>query len=251
MRMSNDTPIHVLNQSLALLQVEGGFRTSTDSVLLGAACPVLPGESVLDLGCGVGSAGLCVLRRIKDATLLGVDIQDDHVQKAQENAVLNGMSDRASFMHGDIRCPLDISTFHHVICNPPYKESGAHIPSPSEKKAVAMGHQDERLSLQDWITCAWTHIKGRGSLSLIHEASKTDEIIHCLYSPNGGKRFGHIEIFPIYSKKGGAAKRVVIRAWKHKKAGSKIYDGIIMHNDDGAYTKEAEDILRHSAPLIS
>ncbi|MGH1456775.1 MAG: tRNA1(Val) (adenine(37)-N6)-methyltransferase [Alphaproteobacteria bacterium] len=248
--MSNYNPIHVLNKSLALLQIEGGFRTSTDSVLLGAACPIKAGQHVLDLGCGVGSAGLCVLKRVAYTNLTGLDIQADHIAIASQNAALNTMSGRASFHCGDVRDTHDIGMFDHVICNPPYKESGAHIPSPSNKKALAMGHQEEDLSLQDWITCAWTHIKGQGSLCMIHEATKTDEIIHNLYSLKGGRRFGNIEIFPIFSKKGDEANRVVIRAWKHKKAGSKIYSGIIMHDAEGAYTKEAEDILRHSASLI-
>lgn len=248
--MDNANLIHVLNKSLALQQIEGGFRTSTDSVLLGAACPAKTGDSILDLGCGVGSAGLCVLYRVDGSILTGIDIQDDHVQVATQNAQLNDMEDRACFVCSDIRDEHDIGTFSHVISNPPYKEAGAHIPSPSNKKALAMGHQDEALTLQDWITCAWKHIKGQGSLTMIHEAEKTDDIIHNLYSVKGGRRFGNVEIFPIYSKFEEPANRVIIRAWKHRKSGTILHFGIIMHQADGIYTKEAEDVLRHSAPLI-
>ncbi len=248
--MNAKTPIFILNKSLSLHQIEGGFRTSTDSVLLAAACPAKYGEYILDLGCGVGSAGLCVLKRVDGTSLLGLDFQGDHVEVAQQNAHENTMSKRADFICHDIRIPSEIGMFNHIICNPPYKESGAHIPSQSNKKAMAMGHQEADQSLQSWITFAWNHIKGQGSLTMIHEAGKTDEIIHNLYSAKGGRRFGNVEIFPIYSKTGLPANRVIIRAWKHKKSGAILHSGIIMHNEDGSYTEEAEKVLRHTNTLI-
>ena len=245
----NKDIIHVLNRKLALKQAPQGFRTSLDSVMLGAACPAKPSQSVIDLGCGVGSAGLCALKRVQDITLTGVDIQANHIDIATENADLNNMKDRCSFMQGDIR-DLDIDKADHVICNPPYQEQGKHLHSPSSAKAKAMGHMDEDISLQDWITCAFNHIKGQGSLSLIHEAGRLDDILHTLYSKNDGKRFGGIEIFPLWPKEASPAKRVIIRAWKHKKSPATMHSGLILHNDDGSYTKEAEHILRDGNALF-
>ncbi|MFM7443793.1 MAG: methyltransferase, partial [Tabrizicola sp.] len=40
---------------LRLLQPVRGYRAATDPVLLAAACPAEPGQSVLDLGCGAGA----------------------------------------------------------------------------------------------------------------------------------------------------------------------------------------------------
>lgn len=113
-----------------------------------------------------------------------------------------------------------------------------------------MGHQDDNMSLQSWVSFAWEHIKGQGSLSMIHEATKTDEIIHSLYSQKGGRRFGHVEIFPVFSKAGQKANRIIIRAWKHKKSGSYIHSGIAMHEDNGGYTEEAEGILRNAERIF-
>ena len=247
--MNEQTLIHVLNKSLALHQAPDGFRTSMDSVMLAASCPAKTGQTILDLGCGVGSAGLCVLKRVEGTSLTGVDIQRDHIDIANKNAAINNMAERTSFVCADIRHELDIGTFHHIICNPPYKEAGAHKQSPSPAKARAMGHTENDLTLQSWITCAWHHIKGQGSLTIIHEAEQTDSLIHALYSENGGKRFGGVEIIPLYPKEGIPAKRVIIRAYKHKKSPSVIHNGIIMHEEDGTYTKKADNILRHAASL--
>ncbi len=247
--MDNENLIYVLNKRVALFQAPQGFRTSMDSVMLAAACPIKNGQSVLDLGCGVGSAGLCVLTRVPNTSLSGVDIQESHIALAQKNADENNLSARAIFTCADIRRELPLAPHDHIICNPPYKEHGKHKPSPSAAKAVAMGHVEENINLQSWTDCAWQMIKGRGSLTMIHEAERCDDMIKALFSARGGRRFGGIEIIPLFPKTGKDARRVIIRAWKHKQSGTLLRPGIIMHDENGTYTKEAEDILRHAAPL--
>ncbi len=248
--MNDEHLIYVLNKKLALHQAQKGFRTSMDSVMLGAACPAKSGQSILDLGCGVGSAGLCALYRIVNATLTGIDIQGDHIEIAQKNAEINNIENRSNFIVSDIRDARLGNIFDHVICNPPYMKFDAHIQSPSPSKARAMGHLDENMDLQSWITCAHRHIKGQGSLSIIHDGGQIDNIIHALYGKNGGKRFGGVEIIPLYPKKNQPAKRIIIRAWKHKKSPSILHQGIIMHKSNGNYTKQADRILRDAEKLF-
>lgn len=247
--MADKNLIYVLNKKLALHQAPKGFRTSMDSIMLAAACPAKSGDSILDLGCGVGSAGLCALYRITNASLTGIDIQQDHIELAENNARVNNMENCTTFICGDVRT-AQLETFNHIICNPPYMDAGTHLQSPSPAKAKAMGHIEEDITLQDWVRCAHRHIKGQGSLTMIHDAGKIDNIIHALYGKSGGKRFGGIEIIPIYSRHNTPAKRVIIRAYKHKKSKAILHSGIIMHEENGDYTKEADNILRHAASLF-
>lgn len=230
--------IHVLDKRVALSQHEGGFQTSIDAVLLAAACPAKDGEAVLDLGCGVGSASLCLLKRVEGAQLHGIDIQSDAISIAQDNAAQNDMAMRARFEQADVR-DFKRLEFNHVICNPPYLEAGGHVPSPSGAKATAMGFIDADVDLNDWVACAFDCIKGQGSLSMVHRADHIDDIIRAF-----GKRFGGIEIIPLWPKSGADAKRVIVRARKHSKAAAKIHAGLIIHKEDGKYTDEAEEILR-------
>lgn len=230
---------HLLNKRLALRQPESGYRTAIDAVLLAAACPVKNGESVLDLGCGVGAAGLCVLARVPQASLTGIDIQEDHIDLAIQNAADNDLE--ANFACADIRAyksaPVD-----HVIFNPPYMEAGSHTASPSDPRARALGHID--TDLEDWITCAFDHIAGRGSITLIHRADHIDKILRTL-----GKRFGDIEIIPLWPKAGKAAGRVIIRARKHSKGPAILHPGLILHEPGGEYTVAAEAVLRSGQAL--
>ena len=60
---------------LRLLQPVKGYRAATDPVLLAAACPAEPGQSVLDLGCGAGAATLCLGLRVPGLALSGLELQ--------------------------------------------------------------------------------------------------------------------------------------------------------------------------------
>ncbi|MEZ5918606.1 MAG: methyltransferase [Alphaproteobacteria bacterium] len=236
--------IQILGKRIRLLQPAQGFRTSLDSVMLAAACPAEKGQSLLDLGCGVGGAGLCVLTRIPDTKLTGIDIQSDHIALAIQNAALNGMENRASFITARVPDYVAPAPFDHVICNPPYLEAGAHAPSPHAAKATAHGHSDN-TELKDWIDCAFYNLKSRGSLTLIHRADQTDMIIKAL-----GKRFGATEIIPLWPKTGIPAKRVIIRTLKDRRSPATLHPGMILHRDNGAYTAAAEKILSKAKPII-
>ena len=192
--MQASEEIYVLNKQVKLLHPAQGFRAGLDSVMLAAACPAKEDENILDLGCGVGGAGLCVLARVADTILTGIDIQEDHIDLAKENAAENNMAARSSFLLSDIQNYKD-ERFDHVICNPPYQDSDERVSSPSSGKETAHAHQED-MSLWDWIDCAVRNLKSKGSLTMIHRADMTDKIIGCLEG-----RFGGTEIIPLWPKK--------------------------------------------------
>lgn len=238
--------IYVLGQRVRLLQPDGGFRTALDSIMLAAACRLKDDDSILDLGCGVGGAGLCALARVPNTHLTGIDIQSHHIKLALQNAAQNAMAERTEFLTASVLTyeKKAGSLFHHIICNPPYMDAGAHAPSPSKAKATAHGHQDN-IKIKDWIDCAFRNLKSRGSLTLIHRADQTDKIIQAL-----GKRFGSTEIIPLWPKQGREAKRVIIRTIKDRRSPATLHPGIILHKDNGDYTVQTEEILRNAKPLL-
>lgn len=241
--MSDLQEIYVLGKRLKLRHTAEGFKTSIDSVLLAASCPAKAGDHILDLGCGVGGAGLSVLTRVDGATLTGVEIQSDHVDLAAQNSQENDFANQCSFITSDIRDYKSDQSFDHVICNPPYLEAGKHLRSPSEEKAKAMGH--EEADLKDWIDVAYKRLKPKGSLTMIHRADHIDQIINVME-----QRFGSVEIFPLWSKEDIPAKRVIIRALKDRRSPATLHAGLILHQADGEYTSAAQKIFKDIQKLF-
>ena len=241
--MSQNQKISLLNNNIELLHPVDGLKPGLDAVMLAAACPAESGDNILDLGCGIGSAGFCVLKRIENTKLTGIDIQAEVIEFAYKNAPFNDMEERVDFKCIDIRDFEDLA-FDHVICNPPFMDAGEHTPSPSPAKATAIGFGEDDMDLKDWIDCAFRSLTGQGSLTIIHRADQVDEIIKAM-----GKRFGAVEIIPLWPKAGKEAKRVIVRAYKHRQSPATIHPGIVLHQDNGDYTEEAENILRNIAPI--
>lgn len=240
--------IFVLGRQVRLLQPEGGFRTSLDSVMVAAACPAQPGDRVLDLGCGVGGAAFCLMHRVDNLFITGMDIQPQYIDLAEQNRSINSDTSRCEFIvdhvetfrFGELNQRVD-----RVICNPPYLEAGTYTPSPDQSRATALGHSGQKTNLIDWIHCAFENMKPGGSITMIHRADHVDKIVQGL-----GKSFGQIEIIPLWPRADEAAKRVIVRAVKDRKSPAVIHPGLVLHNPDGSYTLEAEAVLRQGHPII-
>ncbi len=92
---------------------------------------------ILDLGTGTGCMLIALLRKLPDATGVGVDITADSLSLAQQNAERHDVADRAAFLHSDWTDGVE-GLFDIIISNPPripsamisalVKEVSAHDP---------------------------------------------------------------------------------------------------------------------------
>ena len=77
--MVNDFSIdEFLGGKLKIKQPLRGYRAGVDPVLLAASVNAYEGEDILDLGCGVGVASLCLSQRISGLNIYGIEIQSDY-----------------------------------------------------------------------------------------------------------------------------------------------------------------------------
>jgi tRNA1(Val) A37 N6-methylase TrmN6 len=235
----------LLRGRLKLLQPKQGFHASTDTVLLAAAVGENKAnrkQKMLDLGCGVGSIGLCVTLNNSNILLTGLDIQEGLVGIAHQNATLNQMSDRCRFFSGNLAKERQIEDnfFDLAVCNPPYQEAGTHTPSPRLNKALSHGEDASETTLKDW--CKYLHkkVKQGGFIYMIHRADRLDDVIVEL---TGRRWFGSLVVLPIHSREGEPAKRVIVKARKERYAPIKLLPALVMHEKDGSYTKAATQIL--------
>jgi tRNA1(Val) A37 N6-methylase TrmN6 len=239
----------LLRGRVKLLQPKVGFHASIDTVFLAAAVAVKDRYKVLDAGCGVGSAGLCVLSRNKNISLTGIDIQRELVDIAIQNSTLNSVADQSRFFQGDIQNEKIIpdNEFNAVIMNPPYLEAGKHTASPEKIKATSHGEGVSGASLEVWVKYAHRKLKQGGHLTLIHRADRLDDVIVTLEKK---RWFGSLIIYPLWSHAGEDAKRVIITARKERYAPLILKPGMVLHEKDGKYTEAAHMVLSEGAGIV-
>ena len=236
---------HFLGGKLVLRQPINGYRAGSDPVFLAAALDVAAGESVLDLGSGVGTAGLCLLARLDNVSVTGLELQPELAGLAQANAAANGLAARYQVIEGCLSsrpAALRGRAFDHVLTNPPWYEPGT-IQAP-RAGSKALGHLEGSAGLEQWLRAASRYLKPKGRLWLIHRADHLGRILSALEP----LPLGEIRVVPIWPKQGRAATRVLVTARKDSKAPLEVLPGLVAHHEDGRYTDLAEAILRGDSP---
>jgi release factor glutamine methyltransferase len=82
--------------------------------------PELMPFSVLDLGVGSGAILLSILAERPAAKGLGVDVSEEALAVARENAANLGLASRTALLRGDWTQGLGDASFDLVVSNPPY-----------------------------------------------------------------------------------------------------------------------------------
>ncbi len=240
-RVSQDA---LLDGRLRLRQPAAGYRAAIDPVFLAAAVPADAGSRVLDLGCGVGAAALCLLARVPRAEVTGWEIQPDLAALAGENARLNDREERFRVVLGDIRerGGLRPGRYDEVMCNPPHQPAAARAAAdPGKAQATHEGGTglEGGAGLEDWVEAALFHARTRGGVTFVHRAERLDGLLAALRGRAGG-----FVVFPLWPGRGKAAKRILLRAVKGARSPLRLAPGLRLHRDDGTFTPEAEAILR-------
>ncbi len=235
------TEDELLGGRVTIIQPAGGYRAAIDPVLLAAAVPGESGERVLDVGSGSGAAALALAARVEGVRVTGLEAQADLAALARKSARKSGLAECVSFLDGNLLDPPDAlihGGFDHVMANPPYLAAGSGNPPPDEAKRAATVEGDARLA--DWLGFMLTMVQGGGSVTVIHRHDRAEEVLAGLAKGAGG-----IVVFPLWPKPSQeAAKRVIIRAVKGETGETRLAEGLVLHAEDGAYTPEAEAILR-------
>jgi release factor glutamine methyltransferase len=97
-------------------------RSDTETVVDVALKAFTEGQpfQVLDLGVGSGAIMLAILAERPAARGLGVDVSEEALAVARENAANLGLAGRAAFLRGDWAAGLEPGSFDLVVSNPPY-----------------------------------------------------------------------------------------------------------------------------------
>jgi tRNA1(Val) A37 N6-methylase TrmN6 len=249
-RVADVTTDAVLGGRLHLTQPRRGHRVGHDAILLAAVTPARGGERVVDLGAGVGAAGLAVASRVSDVTVTLVEIDPALAALAADNAQHNGLAERARAVVLDVAAParafaaagLPAESAMRVLMNPPFNDPARQRTSPEPARRVA--HALPAGALARWVRTAARLLRPRGTLSLIWRADGLAEVLQALEPA-----FGDVMILPVHPKPAAPAIRILVRATKSSRAPLALLPGLVLNDDAGHPTPEADAVLRGHAVL--
>jgi tRNA1(Val) A37 N6-methylase TrmN6 len=238
----------VLGGRLVLRQPLRGHRVGHDAILLAAATAAQPGQHAVDLGAGVGGAGLALARRIEGLNVTLVEIDPALTALAAGNVERNGLSDRVRAVRLDVESSaadfisagLAPGSAACVLMNPPFNV--AQQPSPDRARRTAHAASDQ--TLRQWLRTAARLLHAGGIVTLIWRADGLADVLAAL-----DKDFGAIAVLPVHPKPGAAAIRVLVRATKGNRSPLALLPGFLLADADGKPTAAAEAVLRAAEAL--
>jgi tRNA1(Val) A37 N6-methylase TrmN6 len=239
----------VLGGRLRLRQPKRGHRVGHDAILLAAACPARAGDTVVDLGAGVGAAALALVARVAGTTVTLVEIDPKLAALADDNARLNGMETRVRAVALDVTAParafaaagLAPDSAAQVLMNPPFNDPRRQRTSPDAARALAHAG---RSVLAPWLKTAARLLRARGTLTLIWRADGLADVLAAL-----APAFGAVAVTPVHPGPDKPAIRILVTAVKASSAPLALMPPLVLADTSGRPSAAAEAVLRDGAAL--
>lgn len=215
-----------------LYQPPGCDRFSTDPLLLAAFAAPPTGSRVVDLGAGVGPAGLALLLRLPEAGLsvTAIDRDPELVDAARENARRLGLGGRFAGLSADladVRGHTDMApeSFAYALANPPYRAMGSGREPPAPGRLAA---RFEALgTMGTFIAAAAYALKNQGRLALVGPAERLAEMMALLRE----RRLEPKRLVAVHPLPDRPARRALVEARKNGRPGLRIEPPLVMYRD--------------------
>jgi tRNA1(Val) A37 N6-methylase TrmN6 len=241
-----------LGGRLQLRQPRSGHRAGHDAMLLAAATAARTGDRVVDLGAGVGAAGLALARRVEGIALTLVEIDPDLAALARHNAAANAIpadvavldvtAGASAFATAGPGLNLGPDSVDVVLTNPPFNDGARHRASPDPARAIA--HIADPATLEAWVHAARRILKSGGGLTMIWRADGLAEVLAAL-----SRGFGSLVVQPVHGEPGRPAIRILVRAIKGGRAPTQILTAVMLNDTAGTPTPEAAAVLTGQGAL--
>lgn len=129
-------------------QTKSTMKVNTDAILLGAWVDVQDAVDVLDVGTGTGIIALMIAQRIDEqATIKGIEIDDQSAEEAEKNFKNSPWSDRLHAINQSIQefSQKDQIKYDLIVSNPPFYTGGTFSDNENKnnvRHAVKLSHGD-------------------------------------------------------------------------------------------------------------
>lgn len=168
-----------LNDKYKIIQKKIGYKYGVDTILLAKFFISNNRNSkkikIIDIGTGNGILPVLLYELKNLDQIVGVDIQEENIDRANRALKINNIKDKIEFLCGDIKQHSKSNYYNVVISNPPYMEiDGKKINEDFHKK---ISRHEINLNLSDFIKTAKRLLKPIGKLCFVHRTHRLVEII--------------------------------------------------------------------------
>lgn len=229
----------LFNGRLRIIQKKEGYRFSIDAILLAHFSSLLLADSIMDLGTGSGIIPLILARKTSASTIVGVEVQEAMADMAERTILLNGLADRVSILHEDLRSlrsRFTASSFDLVVSNPPYYPLGEGRINPGEEKAIA--RHEIMAKAEDVIAISHYLVRPSGFVIIIFPARRMADLLVSIRESGLEPKLLRI----IYSHKHDEAKLVVVESIKSGNPDIEIKRPFFIYADGGGYSEDMQTI---------
>ncbi len=166
-----------VNDKLRLIQETDGLTFGTDSLLLAG---YINGKykSGCEFGSGSGIISMLLLTRSKLDKTVAIEVQEEYARLTERNAELNGLSDRLSVFHSDIREYRSPVEFDLVYTNPPYMKTDSGRQNLLDKKNIA--RHEVCGKIEDFCKCARKMLKFGGNFAAVYRTDRLIDLIDAM-----------------------------------------------------------------------
>jgi len=144
-------------------------------------------SEILDVGTGSGVIALTLAAQFPEATVDAMDISDEALALARENAARLGLEDQVRFTKGDLLTAIE-GAFDLIVANLPYVATGERSGLSREvlhdpAVAVFAGERGDEL-VRELINTACAHLRPGGLLALEVGIGQAEELAALLAEKN-------------------------------------------------------------------
>lgn len=231
----------LLDYDAIIYQEDEWFKFSLDSVLLANFVTLnLRTKKIIDLATGNAPIPILLSYRTK-ASIYGIELQRCVYDLGLDSILKNHLDKQIQLLCGDIKeinLFFESDSFDVVTCNPPYFPT-KHKDYLNGNMIKAIARHEIKINLHDILKSANYLLKSGGVFAMVHRTERMVEILDMM-------RKCHLEpkrIQFIYPKPSKNSDLFLIEGIKNGNVGLKMLPPLIIHEDNGDYTKEVSQLF--------
>ena len=193
---------------------------------------------LLDIGSGSGILGLLLAREYTKLNLNQCEIQEVFQFFSSKNAQTNKLN--ATLYKGSFEKVEFDKRFDICVSNPPFYHSDV---IKSENESLRIARYNDSLPLEQFIKKVSTVLSGEGKFFFCYDAKQVSEILILLNK----YKFNLEALQFVHPKVSKDATLILVYAKKNSKSLTKIFNPLIVFENNNDFTQEVQNIYEKSS----